>query len=93
MVVDLFHVALVHPEDAEADVQVSVRVLGLDLVPGPADALFADLADVLITGFERLGFFITRFRKLNHDKLALPTVLGVELHDSVGSGGGTREEI
>ena len=93
VVVDILHVALVHPEDAEANVQVSVRVLGLDLVPRSADALFADLTDIFISSLEGLGLFITRFRQLHHDEFAAPAVLGVELHDRVGSGGRAGEEI
>ena len=93
VVVDVFHIALIHTEHAEADVQIGVRVLRLDLVTGPADALLADLADIFISGLERLRFFVAGFRQLHHDELAVPAILGVELHDRVGGGGGSGEEV
>ena len=54
----ILHVALVHPEDPEASVQIlrSQRVFRLDLIARTADTLLADLADTAI-GFENTLFF------------------------------------
>ncbi len=93
VVVDIFHVAFVHAEHAETDVQISVRMLGLDLVPGPADALLADLADVFVASLIGLALFVAGLGQLHHDEFAATAVLGVELHDRVGSGGGAGEEV
>lgn len=41
----------------------------------------------------RLRSFVTGFGKLHHDEFAVSAVLSVELHDSVGGGSGTGEEI
>ena len=66
---------------------------GLDLVPGATNALFADFADVLVACFIGFAGFIALFRQLHHDEFAVPTVLGVQLHDCVSGGGGAREEV
>ena len=44
---DLLPAALVHPEDPEADVRTGTGEFGPDLIPGTADAGFADLTDGL----------------------------------------------
>ena len=62
-------------------------------VTGTADAFFADFANIFVTRFIGFAGFVTLFRKLNHDEPTVSAVLGVELHDGVGGGGGTREEI
>ena len=95
MIVDVFHIALIHTEHAEADVQIlgSQRVFFFDFLTGAADALFADFANVFVTCFEGFTVFVAGFGELYHDELAVPAVLGVELHDRVGSGGGAGEEV
>ena len=93
VIIDILHVALVHPEYPEADVKVSIRMLGFDFVTRPADALFADFANVFVTSFECFGLLVARFRKLYHDELSVSAVLGIELHDSMGGGGRAGKEI
>ena len=66
---------------------------GLDLIPSAADALLADFADGFVACFVGFACFIALFRKLHHDKFAVPAVLGVELHDGMGGGGGAGEEV
>lgn len=93
MVIDVLHIALVHAEHTEAGVQLRVRMLGLDFVARAANALLADLTDVLVPGFVGFAGLVTLFGKLHHDKLAMSAVLGVQLHDGMGSGGRAGEEI
>ena len=64
-----------------------------NLIPGAADALFADFADVLVACFVGFACFVALFGELHHDEFAVPAVLGVELHDSVGGGSRAREEV
>ena len=81
------------PQAAETDVQVlgGQGAVLLDLAPGSADALLADLADVFVPRLVGLALFIAGFRQLHHDKLPVAAVLGVELHDRVGGGGRSAE--
>ena len=92
-VVDVLHVALVHAEHAEAGVQLGIGVLGFDLVAGAADALFADLADILVARLVGLAGFIALFGKLHHNEFSVSAVLGVELHHRVGGSGRAGEEV
>ena len=62
---------------------------GLDLVSGAADAFLADFADGLVTGFVGFALFVSEFRQLHHDELAVSAVFGVELHNGVSGGGRT----
>ena len=94
-IVDVFHVGVVQLENAETDVEV-LRGHGafrLDLIPSAADALLADSADGFVACFVGFACFIALFGKLHHDEFAVSAVLGVELHDGMGSGGGAREEV
>ena len=69
------------------------RAFGLELAFGTADALLADFTDVFVARFVGFACFDALFRKLNHDELAVPASLGVELYDRMGSSGRAREEI
>ena len=93
VVVHILHVALVHPENAEAYIHFLVRMFGLNFIPRPPDALFADLTDILVSRLIGLTLFITGFRQLHHDKLAVPAVLSIELHHRMGCGGRARKEV
>ena len=88
-IVDVLHVGIVQFEDAEANVEVlrGHGAFGFNLVSGTANALFADFADGLVTGFIGFACFVALFWQLHHDELAVSAVLGVELHDGVGGGG------
>ena len=65
----------------------------LQLLTRTADALLANFADILVSGFVGFACFIALFRKLNHDELTVSAVLSVELYDSVGGGGRAGKEI
>ena len=95
LVVHILHVAAVHPEDTETNVQIlcAQGVILFDFVTRPADAFLADLADIFVAGLECLGLLVTGSRQLYHDKLAVAAVLGVELHHRMGGGGGAREKV
>ena len=94
-IVNIFHVAVVQLEDAETNIQVlgGQRAFFLDFLPSTADALLADFADILVACFMGFAFFIAGFRQLYHNEFAVAAILGVELHDRVGGGGGAGEEI
>ena len=94
-IVDVFHVGIVQLENAETDVEVlrGHGTFGLDLVSGAADALLADFTDGLVARFVGFACFIAFFGKLHHNELAVSAVLGVELHDCMGGGGGAGEEV
>lgn len=94
-IVDILHVAIVQLENAETDVEV-LRGHGafrLDLIPSAADALLAYFADVFVARLVGFACFVTWLGKLYHDEFAMSAVLGVELHDSVSGGSGTREKV
>ena len=65
----------------------------MNLLCGATNAFLADFTNILITGFVCFALFVGLFRKLYHDELAMATILCVQLHDSVGSSGGTGEEV
>ena len=94
-IVDVLHVGIVQLEDTETDIEVlrGHGAFGLDLIPGAADALLADFADVMwnadgvqqihcilgnLLGFFR-GFFlrINRFGKLDKNELTMLILLSV----------------
>ena len=60
----------------------------MNLLCSAANTLLADLTNILVTGFKYLALFIRLFRQLHHDELAVSLVLGVQLHDGVGSRSG-----
>ena len=70
-----------------------MRLFLNNLLPCAADTLFADFTDVLVACFIGFACFIALLRELHHNEFAVSAILGVELHDSVGSGSGTREEV
>ena len=63
-VVDVLHVGIVQLEDAKTNVEVlrGHGAFGLDLVPSAAYALFADFADIFVTGFIGFACFVALFR-------------------------------
>lgn len=63
-VIDILHVGTVHPEHAETvvDIRTGFRT---DFIPGPADALLADVADGGIACFAGFAIFTTDFRELD----------------------------
>ena len=65
----------------------------MDFISGPADAFLANIADGFIASFVGFALFAADFRELYHDELAVAAVLGIELHDGVGGGGGAGEEV
>ena len=79
---DIFEVALVQFEDAEADVEMPGRERGgvFYLLSGEANALLADLTDVFVAGFGGFGVGSAELGQLHHDEAAIAAVLGVELH-------------
>ena len=62
-------------------------------VTGTADAFFADFADGFVARLVGFACFVTWLGKLHHDEFAASAVLGVELHDGMGGGGGAGEEV
>lgn len=77
-------VQLEHPE---------AGVPGGDLRPGAADTLLADLSDVGIARLGRLAGLGAHLGELHQDETAVAAVLGVELHNGVGGGNRTGEEV
>ena len=75
---------------AKLELGVGLLHLGRDLRTRTADALFADLADVLVTS---LGLLVTHLGQLHHDEFPATAVLGVELHHGMSGCGGTGEEV
>ena len=74
----------------------SIIKMGLFLdnfLPGSANALFADLADVLVACFIGFTLFVTFLRPLYHDEFTVAAVLGVELHHGMGGCGRSGEEV
>ena len=65
----------------------------LNLLTGTADALLTNLANVFVASLVSLTVLVSLFRKLNQNEFTMTTVLGIQLHDSMGSGGGAGEEI
>lgn len=92
-VVDVGHVGVVQLEHTETAVKGLVRIVGSDFPGGAADALFANFTDIFIPHLVSLGFFVTGFRQLYHDKFPVSAVLGVYLHDGVGGGSGAGEKV
>lgn len=64
-----------------------------NFLPCATDTLLADVADCFVPSFVGFALFVTGFGQLHHDELAVAAILGVELHDGVGGGGGAGEEI
>ena len=90
---DLLPAALVHPEDPEADVRTGTGEFGPDLIPGTADAGFADLTDGLEARLGGLALLTAGLGQLHHNEAAAAAVLRVEAHHRVGGGGGAGEEV
>ena len=65
----------------------------MDFLCRAADALFADFADVLVSGLVGFTLFVRFFRQLHHDKFTVASILSIQLHDSMSGGGGAREEV
>ena len=65
----------------------------LDLFTGTANALLADFADVLVACFVGFACFVALFGELHHDEFAVPAVLGILTHNSMGSRSRTRKEV
>lgn len=96
-VIDIFHIAAVEFQHAETGVELInaflVGILFLDFFSGTADAFFAYLTDILISGFIGLALLIGQFGKLHHDEFAIAATLGIEFHYGVGGGCATAEEV
>ena len=88
-VVDILHVGGVALQHTETNVKSlrSQRTILFNFLSGTANALFADFADVLITSFIGFALFVRRFGELDHNKLAVSTIFGVQLHNGVGGSG------
>ena len=93
--VDILHIGVVQLEDTKAHIKVPgrQRTFRFNLFTGTADAFLTDFADVLVPSFVSFALFIALFWQLHHDKFTVSIIFSVELHHSMGSGGGTGEEI
>ena len=94
-VIYVLHVRRVELQHAEAGIKVlgGQRAFLLDLLASTADALLADLADVLVASLVGLALLVRLFWQLHHDELSLATILCIELHHGMGSSGGAGEEV
>ena len=102
-VINVLHVGGIQLENAETDVEFGVwrvksgvvicQLLFQNFFSCSSDSLFSDFADIFVARFVGFALFVTGFGKLHHDEFAVSTILGVELHDGMGGGSGTREEV
>ena len=94
-VVHILHVGAVQLQHTEAGVQTlsGEGTFVLDLPASPADTLLADFTDVFLASFVCFRLTIGFFGQLDHDELAIATILCVQLHNSVSSGCRTREKV
>ncbi len=105
-VIDILHVGAVHFQYPETGIRSFVFLileqfslfwfciqLLFNLFPGPADTLFPDFTDVLVSRLVCLWFRIGLFRQLHHDKLTVTTIFRVELHNRMSGSCGAGEEV